>query len=186
MIKLWWFILHYRDSMLWCTRLSLHFIIRSPVTCSHRHRNVTCKGPYKYHRSQSILHKIKYCDSIHVYADSDFSVFSAFKTPWLESLLSPQLKIHFIGFQLRNQSILNLLLLSTVHSTTLALNTWHIYYILIRHRVSFALPPSISFPNLVSTLLLPLVVFDTLALLFGFPSLIILDLPTLTLSSNPI
>jgi len=33
---------------------------------------------------------------------------------------------------------------------------------------------------------LPLVVFDMLALLFGFPSLIIADLPTLSLSSNPI
>jgi len=49
-------------------------------------------------------------------------------------------------------------LLSTVHSTTLALNTCHLYYILIRHRVSFTLPPSIASPNLVPTLLLPLVV----------------------------
>jgi len=38
--------------------------------------------------------------------------------------------------------------------------------------------------NLTSTMLLPLVVFDMLALLFGIPSLIISDLPTLTLSSN--
>jgi len=45
---------------------------------------------------------------------------------------------------------------------------------------------SISSPDLISTLLLPLVVFDMLALLFGIPSLIISDLPTLTLSSNPI
>jgi len=45
---------------------------------------------------------------------------------------------------------------------------------------------SISSPNLVSTLLLPLVVFDMLALHFGIPSHIISDLPTLTLSSNPI
>jgi len=35
----------------------------------------------------------------------------------------------------------------------------------------FALPPSISSPILVSTLLLPLVVFDMLALLFGIPSI---------------
>jgi len=35
-------------------------------------------------------------------------------------------------------------------------------------------------------ILLPLVVFDMLALHFGIPSLIISDLPTLTLSSNPI
>jgi len=76
--------------------------------------------------------------------------------------------------------------LATVHSTTLALDTCHLYYILIRHRVSFALPPSISSPNLVSTLLLRLVVFDMLALPFGIPSFIISDLPTLTLYSNPI
>jgi len=54
-----------------------------------------------------------------------------------------------IGFQFSNGSILNWLLLSAVHSTTLALNTCHLYYILIRHRVNFALPPSISSPNLV-------------------------------------
>jgi len=41
------------------------------------------------------------------------------------------------------------LLLSTVHSTMLALKTCHLYYILIRRRVSFALSPSISSPNLV-------------------------------------
>jgi len=55
-------------------------------------------------------------------------VFSAFKTPWLESLLTQlptptQLQILFIGFQFSNESILNCLLLSTVHSTTLAFNT---------------------------------------------------------------
>jgi len=98
----------------------------------------------------------------------------------------PQLQIHFIGFQFSNESILNWLLLSTVHSTMLALNTCHLYYILIRHRVSFALPPSISSAYLVSTLLLPFVVFYMLALLFGIPSLIISDLLTLTLSLNPI
>jgi len=48
---------------------------------------------------------------------------------------------------------------------TLALNTCYLCYILIR----FALPPSISSPNLVLTLLLPLVVFD---MPFGIPSLI--------------
>jgi len=62
----------------------------------------------------------------------------------------------------------------------------HIYYILTRHRDRFALPPSISSPNLVSTLLLPLVVFDMLAFLLGTFSLTISDLPTLTLPSNPI
>jgi len=87
---------------------------------------------------------------------------------------------------IRQRINLNWLLLSTVHSTTLVLNTCHLYYIHIRHRVSFALPPSISSPNLVSTLLLPLVVFDMLALPFGIPFLIILDLPTLKLSSNSI
>jgi len=65
----------------------------------------------------------------------------------------------------------------------LALN--NLYYILICHRVSFALPlvlpPSISFPNLVSILLLPLMVFYMLALLFRIPSPIISDLPTLRL-----
>jgi len=40
-----------------------------------------------------------------------------------------------------------LLLLSTVHTTTLPLNTCHLYYIYMRHRVSFTLPPSISSPN---------------------------------------
>jgi len=55
--------------------------------------------------------------------------------------------------------------LSTVYSTTLALNTRHLYYTC--HRVSFAQPPSISSPNLVLTLLLPLVVFNMLALTFG-------------------
>jgi len=94
--------------------------------------------------------------------------------------------IHFIGFQFSNESILKWPLLSTVHSATLALNTRHLYYILIRHRVSFTLPPSISSPNLVSTLFLPLMVFDILALLFGIPSLIISDLPNLTLSSTSI
>jgi len=78
---------------------------------------------------------------------------------------------------------------NTVHSKTLQLherNNWLsnrmnycLYYILIRHRVSFALPPSISSPDLISTLLLPLVVFDMLALPFGIPSLIISDLLTL-------
>jgi len=81
--------------------------------------------------------------------------------------------------------MLNWLLLFTVHSTTLAVNICHLYYILIiHHRISFALPPSISSPNLISTSLLPLVVFDMLALPFGIPSLIISDLPNLTLSSN--
>jgi len=86
--------------------------------------------------------------------------------------LNYQHHIHFIGYQFSNESILNWVLLSTVHSTMLALNTCHLYYILTRHRVSFALPPSISYDsssNLVSTLLLPLVVFDMLALLFGIP-----------------
>jgi len=44
-----------------------------------------------------------------------------------------------------NESILNWLLLSTVHSTTLALNTCHLYYILILHPL---LLPSVSSPNL--------------------------------------
>jgi len=82
-------------------------------------------------------------------------VFSVFKTSWLESLLAqlptpPQLQIHFISFQFSNESILNWLLMSTVHSTTLALNTCHLYYFFIRHRVSFALPPSISSPNILA------------------------------------
>jgi len=51
---------------------------------------------------------------------------------------------------------------------------------------AFALHPSIASPNLISTLLLPLVVFDMLALLFGIPSHVISDLLTLTLSSNSI
>jgi len=60
------------------------------------------------------------------------------------------------GFQFSNESILNWLLLSTIHSTTLALNTCRLYYILTRHRVglTLCLPPSISSPTLVSTLLL--------------------------------
>jgi len=64
--------------------------------------------------------------------------------------------------QFSNESILNCLLLFTVHSTTPALNTCHLY-LLTLHRVSFALHFS---PNLVSTLLLPLVVFTLLANLF--------------------
>jgi len=76
--------------------------------------------------------------------------------------------------------------LSTVHSTTLALNTCHLYYILICHCFSFAVPLSTSSANLASTLLLPLVVFDMPSLLFGIPSLIISDLPTLTRFSNPV
>jgi len=56
-----------------------------------------------------------------------------------------------VFFKFSNESILNWLLLSTVHSITLALNTCHLYYILIRHRVSFALSHSISSPNFVST-----------------------------------
>jgi len=58
-------------------------------------------------------------------------------------------------------------------STMLALNTCHLYYILTLYSVSFALPHKTSSPNLVSTLLLPLVVFDMLALPFGIPSFII-------------
>ena len=50
--------------------------------------------------------------------------------------------------------------------------------------VSCALPPSIFSPNLVPTLFSHLVVFGMLAPLFGFPSLLILDLLTLTLPSN--
>jgi len=57
--------------------------------------------------------------------------------------------LHWLSIQ--QQINLNWLLLSTVHFTTLAPNTCHLYYILIRHHVSFALPPSISSPNLVST-----------------------------------
>jgi len=77
------------------------------------------------------------------------------------------------------------------HRSWTQVGTCYLYYILTLHRVSFALPPSISSPNLVSTLLLlPLVVFDMpaiLALLFGIPSLIIWDLSTLIHpSSNPI
>jgi len=87
------------------------------------------------------------------------------------------------GFQFSKKSILNWLLLSTVHSTALVLNNCHLYCILTCNRISFALPPSISSPYLVSTLLLPLMVFD---MHFGILSLIISDLPTLTLSSNPI
>jgi len=111
-------------------------------------------------------------------------VFSAFKTPWRDSLLAQLPKPPQLQFS--NESILIWLLLSTVHSTTLALNTCHLYCILIYHRVNFVLPPSISSPNIVSTLLLSLEVFDKLALPFGIPSLIISDLPTLTLSSNQI
>jgi len=65
----------------------------------------------------------------------------------------------------------------------------HLYYMLIRQRVSFTLPPSLNLlsqPLINNRLLLPIIVFDMLALPFGIPSLIISDLPTLTLSSNPI
>jgi len=102
-------------------------------------------------------------------------IFSMFKTPWLvatrltTNTTTAQNFLHWLPIQQWIKSILNCLLLSTVDSITLALNTYHLYYILIRHRVSFALPPSIYFSNLVSILLLPLVVFDTLALLIGIP-----------------
>jgi len=78
----------------------------------------------------------------------------------LSTKTTHRLLIHFIGFQLSNESILNWLLLSTVHSTTL--NTCYLHYILTLHRVSFALPPSISSPNLVSTMLLTLVLVNML------------------------
>jgi len=55
--------------------------------------------------------------------------------------------MHFIGFQFSNESILNWLLLTTVHSTTLALNTCHIYYILIGHRASLLSLPQSRLPT---------------------------------------
>ena len=65
-----------------------------------------------------------------------------------------------------------------------ALNTCNLYDIPELNHVSFALPTSIFSPNLVSTLLSPLVVFGTLAAVFGFPSLLILDLLTYKLPLN--
>ena len=53
-------------------------------------------------------------------------------------------------------------------------------------QVSFALPPSIFSPYLVSTPLSHLVVFRMLAPLFGIPFHLILNLLTRTLPSNPI
>jgi len=73
-----------------------------------------------------------------------------------------------------------------VESLMLTLNTCDLYYILIRHCVSFALPPSIFFPNLVSTMLLPHGFRHAGPSLWNPPSLIISDQLTLTLSSNPI
>jgi len=62
--------------------------------------------------------------------------------------------------------------------TTLVHRSLHIVCLqylssLLYHYVSFALPPSISSPNLVPTLLWPPVVFDMLAHLFGNPCLFI-------------
>jgi len=68
--------------------------------------------------------------------------------------------LHWLPIQQRIN--LNWLILSTVQFTTLALNTCHLYYILTLHHVSFTLPPSISSPNFVRTLILPLVVFAVL------------------------
>jgi len=77
---------------------------------------------------------------------------------------------HHISCQLTsfgNESILYWLLLSTVHSTTSALNTCHLYYIPMPHCVSFTLCPSICSPNLVSALLLHIMVSCMLALLLA-------------------
>ena len=76
--------------------------------------------------------------------------------------------------------------LSTVHSRTLALNICHLHYFPTLQNASFALPPSIFSPYLLSTLLSPLVVSGMLAPLFRIYSLLILDLSTLALPSNPI
>jgi len=75
-------------------------------------------------------------------------LFSVFKTPWLESLLAqlptpPLLSIHFIGFLFGNESIINWLLLSTVHSITPALNTYVIFTTFL-HSITSA---SLSLPQ---------------------------------------
>ena len=57
---------------------------------------------------------------------------------------------HCIDFPFGNKSIPNWLLLSTVHSTTPALNSCHHCYMVTLHHVGFALYPSISSLNFVS------------------------------------
>jgi len=62
-----------------------------------------------------------------------------------------QLSFQFICFQFCNESFINWLLVSILHSITSALNTCYLYYISTLNHVNFTLPPSISSPNLVST-----------------------------------
>jgi len=110
-------------------------------------------------------------------------VFSALNIPQHESLLTQ----HHPSSQftsLASNEATNWLLPATVRTTTSAFNTCHLYYIPALHHVSFTLPTSISYHNLTSTLLLPLVLFDILAILFRIPSLRIWNLLPLTLPSN--
>jgi len=118
-----------------------------------------------------------------------FIVFIAFKTPWLESLLSqlptpPELNIRLISFQFSNESILNWLVLSTVHSTALPLNICHLY-VLSLHAIASA---SLYLPH--SLLSTSYQHYSHLSwfltcwpFYLEFPFLIISDLPNLTLSS---
>jgi len=89
--------------------------------------------------------------------------------------------LHWLPIQQR----INFKLATLVHRSLHNAAPQYLSSLLHRVSFSFALPPSISSPNLVSTLLLPLVAFDMLALLFGMLSLVISDLPTV-MCSNPI
>jgi len=66
---------------------------------------------------------------------------------------------NFIGWRFGNELIINWLPLFTVLSITLALNICHLCYTPTPQHVSFAPPPSIFSPNLVTRLLSPIVCF---------------------------
>jgi len=81
----------------------------------------------------------------------------------------PRLSVHFIVCQFDNESIFVWLLLSTVHSTTPQRLPSSLLHSCTLHRISFALPLSISSPNVVSILLMPLGFLTSKPFSYKFP-----------------